>query len=223
MAEMVQQATDGLPLAGNHVRVSFCAPGPPGRSMLAALIAAQATVRLPPPPPLLSQLAVTTTAFPRSHIQPGPGCCEAAGTFPIRFPTERPSVAWSSFFWVSLPGSHRTAQIPPHHVSMCCRKIPSRNVGCCQKSSDRSAGRAFPGGIADGVAAGGDGLGAGLARSIPPFPTTRYLGMVLLGTGFLGAGISLLWGVKGKFRVAPCGESLEVVYFAFNMLFWGGF
>uniref|UniRef100_A0A8C3T8P1 Ribonucleoprotein PTB-binding 1 n=1 Tax=Chelydra serpentina TaxID=8475 RepID=A0A8C3T8P1_CHESE len=42
-AEMVQQATDGLPLAGNHVRVSFCAPGPPGRSMLAALIAAQAT------------------------------------------------------------------------------------------------------------------------------------------------------------------------------------
>ncbi|XP_074932192.1 LOW QUALITY PROTEIN: ribonucleoprotein PTB-binding 1 [Phalacrocorax aristotelis] len=43
MAEMVQQATDGLSLAGNHVRVSFCAPGPPGRSMLAALIAAQAT------------------------------------------------------------------------------------------------------------------------------------------------------------------------------------
>ncbi|KFV72831.1 Ribonucleoprotein PTB-binding 1, partial [Struthio camelus australis] len=43
MAEMVQQATDGLLLAGNHIRVSFCAPGPPGRSMLAALIAAQAT------------------------------------------------------------------------------------------------------------------------------------------------------------------------------------
>ncbi|XP_075773893.1 ribonucleoprotein PTB-binding 1 isoform X2 [Pelodiscus sinensis] len=43
MAEMVQQATDGLALAGSHVRVSFCAPGPPGRSMLAALIAAQAT------------------------------------------------------------------------------------------------------------------------------------------------------------------------------------
>ncbi|NXJ72889.1 RAVR1 protein, partial [Rostratula benghalensis] len=43
MAEMVQRSTDGLLLAGNHVRVSFCAPGPPGRSMLAALIAAQAT------------------------------------------------------------------------------------------------------------------------------------------------------------------------------------
>ncbi|XP_077185892.1 ribonucleoprotein PTB-binding 1 isoform X2 [Paroedura picta] len=43
IAEMVQQATNGMALAGNHVRVSFCAPGPPGRSMLAALIAAQAT------------------------------------------------------------------------------------------------------------------------------------------------------------------------------------
>ncbi|XP_037230703.1 LOW QUALITY PROTEIN: ribonucleoprotein PTB-binding 1, partial [Falco rusticolus] len=43
LAELVQQSTDGVPLAGNHVRVSFCAPGPPGRSMLAALIAAQAT------------------------------------------------------------------------------------------------------------------------------------------------------------------------------------
>ncbi|KYO30388.1 ribonucleoprotein PTB-binding 1 isoform X1 [Alligator mississippiensis] len=43
MTETVQQATDGLLLAGNHIRVSFCAPGPPGRSMLAALIAAQAT------------------------------------------------------------------------------------------------------------------------------------------------------------------------------------
>ncbi|XP_014817830.1 PREDICTED: ribonucleoprotein PTB-binding 1-like [Calidris pugnax] len=42
-AEMVQRSTDGLALAGNHVRVSFCAPGPPGCSMLAALIAAQAT------------------------------------------------------------------------------------------------------------------------------------------------------------------------------------
>ncbi|NXM36914.1 RAVR1 protein, partial [Oxyruncus cristatus] len=42
-AERVQEATDGIPLAGNHIRVSFCAPGPPGRSTLAALIAAQAT------------------------------------------------------------------------------------------------------------------------------------------------------------------------------------
>ncbi|XP_070597576.1 ribonucleoprotein PTB-binding 1 [Erythrolamprus reginae] len=43
IAEMVQQDTNGFLLAGNHIRVSFCAPGPPGRSMLAALIAAQTT------------------------------------------------------------------------------------------------------------------------------------------------------------------------------------
>ncbi|XP_032107717.1 ribonucleoprotein PTB-binding 1 isoform X3 [Sapajus apella] len=43
MAEEAQQGVDGLALGGSHLRVSFCAPGPPGRSMLAALIAAQAT------------------------------------------------------------------------------------------------------------------------------------------------------------------------------------
>ncbi|XP_027022374.2 ribonucleoprotein PTB-binding 1 isoform X2 [Tachysurus fulvidraco] len=41
MAEEVQRLTDGSPAGGGHIRVSFCAPGPPGRSMLAALIAAQ--------------------------------------------------------------------------------------------------------------------------------------------------------------------------------------
>ncbi|XP_073695323.1 ribonucleoprotein PTB-binding 1 [Garra rufa] len=41
MAEDVQRLTDGRSLGGSHIRVSFCAPGPPGRSMLAALIAAQ--------------------------------------------------------------------------------------------------------------------------------------------------------------------------------------
>ncbi|XP_026785311.2 ribonucleoprotein PTB-binding 1 isoform X2 [Pangasianodon hypophthalmus] len=41
MAEEVQRLTDGRPVGGSHIRVSFCAPGPPGRSMLAALIAAQ--------------------------------------------------------------------------------------------------------------------------------------------------------------------------------------
>ncbi|KAM8765823.1 ribonucleoprotein PTB-binding 1 isoform 2-T2 [Rhynchonycteris naso] len=43
MAEEAQQQADGLALGDSHLRVSFCAPGPPGRSMLAALIAAQAT------------------------------------------------------------------------------------------------------------------------------------------------------------------------------------
>ncbi|XP_051243807.1 ribonucleoprotein PTB-binding 1 isoform X1 [Dicentrarchus labrax] len=41
MAEEAQRLTDGRMLGGTHIRVSFCAPGPPGRSMLAALIAAQ--------------------------------------------------------------------------------------------------------------------------------------------------------------------------------------
>ncbi|KAK7809724.1 hypothetical protein U0070_010520 [Myodes glareolus] len=40
---MRQQRADDLALGASHLRVSFCAPGPPGRSMLAALIAAQAT------------------------------------------------------------------------------------------------------------------------------------------------------------------------------------
>ncbi|MEE6505934.1 hypothetical protein FKM82_007398 [Ascaphus truei] len=41
VAEIVQEQMDGAELAGSVVRVSFCAPGPHGRSMLAALIAAQ--------------------------------------------------------------------------------------------------------------------------------------------------------------------------------------
>lgn len=44
MAEDVQRLTDGRALGGTRIRVSFCAPGPPGRSMLAALIAAQTMV-----------------------------------------------------------------------------------------------------------------------------------------------------------------------------------
>ncbi|KAM9312039.1 ribonucleoprotein PTB-binding 1 [Gastrophryne carolinensis] len=43
MTEVVQRQMDNAVVAGSCVRVSFCAPGPPGRSMLAALIAAQAT------------------------------------------------------------------------------------------------------------------------------------------------------------------------------------
>ncbi|XP_030061755.1 ribonucleoprotein PTB-binding 2 [Microcaecilia unicolor] len=40
-AEAVKDTSDGLMLRGNPLRVSFCAPGAPGRSTLAALIAAQ--------------------------------------------------------------------------------------------------------------------------------------------------------------------------------------
>lgn len=45
-AEEVQQAADGMSVKGSKVRVSFCAPGAPGRSTLAALIAAQRVVSL---------------------------------------------------------------------------------------------------------------------------------------------------------------------------------
>lgn len=44
MSEEAQRLADGRLLGGTNIRVSFCAPGPPGRSMLAALIAAQTMV-----------------------------------------------------------------------------------------------------------------------------------------------------------------------------------
>lgn len=43
-AEEVQQAAAGMTIKGTRVQVSFCAPGAPGRSTLAALIAAQRVV-----------------------------------------------------------------------------------------------------------------------------------------------------------------------------------
>lgn len=46
MAEEARRLTDGRLLGGTNIRVSFCAPGVPGRSMLAALIAAQTMVLL---------------------------------------------------------------------------------------------------------------------------------------------------------------------------------
>lgn len=46
MAEEARRLSDGRLLAGTNIRVSFCAPGVPGRSMLAALIAAQTMVLL---------------------------------------------------------------------------------------------------------------------------------------------------------------------------------
>ncbi|XP_059840381.1 ribonucleoprotein PTB-binding 2 isoform X8 [Hypanus sabinus] len=46
--ELVQRSTNGMLIRGSHVNVSFCAPGLPGRSMLAALIAAQRLLLLRP-------------------------------------------------------------------------------------------------------------------------------------------------------------------------------
>ncbi|XP_069798461.1 ribonucleoprotein PTB-binding 2 [Narcine bancroftii] len=56
--ELVQQSTDGMLIGGSHVHITFCAPGPPGRCTLAALIAAQRLLinsrkdQLPEPNPL---------------------------------------------------------------------------------------------------------------------------------------------------------------------------
>lgn len=44
-AEKVQEVTDGMIIKGKRIQVSYCAPGAPGRSTLAALIAAQRMVR----------------------------------------------------------------------------------------------------------------------------------------------------------------------------------
>lgn len=45
-AEEVQRSAVGMTIKGSKVQVSFCAPGAPGRSTLAALIAAQRVVSL---------------------------------------------------------------------------------------------------------------------------------------------------------------------------------
>lgn len=45
-AESVRGAMDGVTINGRRVQVSFCAPGAPGRSTLAALIAAQRMVSI---------------------------------------------------------------------------------------------------------------------------------------------------------------------------------
>lgn len=63
MAEAAQERADGQALGDSHLRVSFCAPGPPGRSMLAALIAAQATVSRA----LLEHHCLSSVGFALSH------------------------------------------------------------------------------------------------------------------------------------------------------------
>ncbi|XP_035189703.1 ribonucleoprotein PTB-binding 2 isoform X4 [Oxyura jamaicensis] len=44
-AEKVHEVTDGMIIKGKRIQVSYCAPGAPGRSTLAALIAAQRMMR----------------------------------------------------------------------------------------------------------------------------------------------------------------------------------
>ncbi|KAM7026464.1 LOW QUALITY PROTEIN: ribonucleoprotein PTB-binding 1, partial [Acridotheres tristis] len=89
-AERVQEATDGSALAGTRIRVSFCAPGPPARSMLAALIAAQSTALtrgrglLPEPNPLqLLQSLGSNSRSLQGLLQGKQGILGAAPSLPL--------------------------------------------------------------------------------------------------------------------------------------------
>ncbi|NWV11988.1 RAVR2 protein, partial [Ptilonorhynchus violaceus] len=75
-AESVRGATDGLTLHGRRLHVSYCAPGAPGRSTLAALIAAQRMMRnnrkglLPEPNPVQIMKSFNNPAMLQMLLQP---------------------------------------------------------------------------------------------------------------------------------------------------------
>ncbi|XP_059545274.1 ribonucleoprotein PTB-binding 2 isoform X2 [Myotis daubentonii] len=75
-AEEVQQAADGMTIQGSKVQVSFCAPGAPGRSTLAALIAAQRVMHsnqkglLPEPNPVQIMKSLNNPAMLQVLLQP---------------------------------------------------------------------------------------------------------------------------------------------------------
>ncbi|XP_069717977.1 ribonucleoprotein PTB-binding 2 isoform X5 [Phaenicophaeus curvirostris] len=75
-AEKVQEVTDGMTFKGKRVQVSYCAPGAPGRSTLAALIAAQRMMRnnrkglLPEPNPVQIMKSFNNPAMLQMLLQP---------------------------------------------------------------------------------------------------------------------------------------------------------
>ncbi|NXW73710.1 RAVR2 protein, partial [Hirundo rustica] len=75
-AESVRGAMDGVTINGRRVHVSFCAPGAPGRSTLAALIAAQRMMRnnrkglLPEPNPVQIMKSFNNPAMLQMLLQP---------------------------------------------------------------------------------------------------------------------------------------------------------
>nr|XP_055206006.1 ribonucleoprotein PTB-binding 2 isoform X3 [Gorilla gorilla gorilla] len=75
-AEEVQQAADGMTIKGSKVQISFCAPGAPGRSTLAALIAAQRVMHsnqkglLPEPNPVQIMKSLNNPAMLQVLLQP---------------------------------------------------------------------------------------------------------------------------------------------------------
>ncbi|XP_066125073.1 ribonucleoprotein PTB-binding 2 isoform X2 [Saccopteryx bilineata] len=75
-AEEVLQAADGMAVQGSRIHVSFCAPGAPGRSTLAALIAAQHVMHsnqkglLPEPNPAQIMKSLNNPAMLQVLLQP---------------------------------------------------------------------------------------------------------------------------------------------------------
>ncbi|NWY02986.1 RAVR2 protein, partial [Nothoprocta ornata] len=75
-AEKVQEATHGTTVRGKRIQVSYCAPGAPGRSTLAALIAAQRMMRnnrkglLPEPNPVQIMKSFSNPAMLQMLMQP---------------------------------------------------------------------------------------------------------------------------------------------------------
>ncbi|NXP92446.1 RAVR2 protein, partial [Passerina amoena] len=75
-AESVRGAMDGAVIHGRRLQVSFCAPGAPGRSTLAALIAAQRMMRnnrkglLPEPNPVQIMKSFNNPAMLQMLLQP---------------------------------------------------------------------------------------------------------------------------------------------------------
>ncbi|NXT01896.1 RAVR2 protein, partial [Jacana jacana] len=75
-AEKVQEVTNGMTVKGKRVQVSYCAPGSPGRSTLAALIAAQRMMRnnrkglLPEPNPVQIMKSFNNPAMLQMLLQP---------------------------------------------------------------------------------------------------------------------------------------------------------
>lgn len=75
-AEEVRQAADGMTVQGSRVHVAFCAPGAPGRSTLAALIAAQRVMHssqkglLPEPNPVQIMKSLNNPAMLQVLLQP---------------------------------------------------------------------------------------------------------------------------------------------------------
>ncbi|KAJ7332635.1 hypothetical protein JRQ81_014815 [Phrynocephalus forsythii] len=101
-AEEVQQGTDGLTVQEKTVHVSYCAPGAPGRSTLATLIAAQRMMRnnrkglLPEPNAVQIMKSLNTPAMWQMLLQPQlHGCLNKLAVFgaPMSVPHLGPSIS----------------------------------------------------------------------------------------------------------------------------------